>query len=393
MGRILTTSSFATAMPFGNGIVRLFKSSGTFVVPAGIKKLRVSCLGAGSGGLTSCHASSGVSYPNYGGSGGGFSSKVIDVSPGDTFSYTVGAGGVGRRQYAGVTILQAATAGGASSFGSVISATGGSVATSGSGAGSPGVVGTPGQGIGGDINYNGGRSGILQTGSLLPSGAFNFPYALGGGAGGHFYGDGGNGGDLYSIDNSNINAYQVKGAATGGGGAGGNNGGNIRGYAGYTDQYFASGGGGVGSAAATPATAYSTFPGGNSNTAYESYSGEDATAVPAIPAWNLLLPLLGAGQKSLLASNAWNGSGAVARGAGTAGALANPSYLGAITASSALVIGGGGAAVNTTNTDAYNATGGNGGYGGGGGAACAGSGLNLYITGGNGGQGLVMVEF
>lgn len=402
MGRTISASNPALAsnpafasMPFGNGIVRVFKESGTFVVPAGVRKLRVSVLGGGSGGLSSCHSTSASSYPNYGGSGGGFSSKVIDVSPGDTFAYTVGAGGVGRDQYAGINILQAATAGGTSSFGSVIAATGGGVPTSGS-PGVPGIVGAPGEGQGGDINFSGGRSGTIQAESVLATSGqhiFIFSHALGGGAGGHFYGNGGNGGDLYSIDNSNINAYQVTAASTGGGGAAGNNGGAIRGYAGWKDQNFASGGGGTGGAATTPTTIYSQFLGGAPNTSFETFFGEDSTAVPIVPAWNLLLPLLGGGQKASFASNAWTGSGAVARGGGTAGVLVTPSYPGAITASSALVIGGGGAAVNMTNTDAYNATGGNGGYGGGGGAACGGSGLNLHIRGGKGGQGLVMVEF
>ena len=395
MGRQISASNPAlAAMPFGNGIVRVFKESGTFVVPAGVRKLRVSVLGGGSGGLSSCHASSGVSYPNYGGSGGGFASKVIDVLPGDSFAYVVGAGGNGSFQYKGVTITQAASAGGTSSFGSVVAATGGGVATSGLTV-APGTVGAPGEGQGGDINFNGGRSGIIQEESVLATGGhklFIFPHALGGGAGGHFYGNGGNGGDLYSIDNSNISAYQVKTASTGGGGAA-NNGGNIRGYAGWNDQYFASGGGGTGGAATTPTTTYSQFLGGAPNTSFETFSGEDSTAVPIIPAWNMLLPLLGGGQKSLLANNAWNGSGAVARGAGTAGALALAAYASPITAPSALIIGGGGAAVHLNQADFMNPTGGNGGYGGGGGAACGGSGLNLYIRGGNGGQGLVMVEF
>lgn len=396
MGRLLSVSESAASagMPFGNGVVRVFKASGTFVVPPGINQLRVSVLGGGAGGLASCHASSGVSYPNYGGAGGGFASKVIAVSPGDSFAYVVGAGGNGMKMYNGTTVTVVATAGGTTSFGSELSATGGGIATRGTIA-SAGIAGTPGQGIGGDINCSGGRSGIVQASCIEVGGQqyFRFAHALGGGAAGHFYGNGGNGGDLFSIDNSNTNAFQVIGAATGGGAAGGGAGGSLRGFSGVADLVWASGGGGVGGSAGTPANGYITTCYGGQGSGAESFAGEDTSAVLPLPGWHLLLPLLGTGQHVTRGSTAWAVAGAPARGAGTAGVLALSTHASTIAASSALLIGGGGGAVHLNPADTMYATGGAGGFGGGGGAACAGSGMNTYIQGGAGGQGLILVEF
>ena len=92
-----------------------------FTVPKGVKKIRAFVVGAGGLG------------------GGGYSEKVIDVVPGQVFSYTVGAGS------------SYPVSGSTSSFGGLISATGGS---------KNGGVGT-----GGDINFTGG-SGTALGGSV-----------------------------------------------------------------------------------------------------------------------------------------------------------------------------------------------------------------------------------
>lgn len=400
MGRLLSASESgaAASMPFGNGIVRLFKSSGTFIVPSGIRQLRVSVLGGGAGGLAAVQGGNNINwYPNFGGAGGGFACKTIDVTPGDSFAYVVGAGGAGMRVYSGNVILTTATSGGTSSFGSVLSATGGGVAAPSASAGGR-IVGTPGQGVGGDINHSGGRSGIIQASCIGLAGAvqtFTMPHALGGGAGGHFYGSGGSGGDLVTIDNSTAGStpYQVIGAATGGGAAGGGNGGAVRGFSGLADLVWASGGGGVGGNAGTPANGYITTCYGGIGAGAESFSGEDASAVLALPGWHVLLPLLGGGQHVTRSATQWAAASAPARGAGTCGVLALATLAASISAANALLIGGGGGAVHLTSTDGFGATGGAGGYGGGGGAACAGMGLNIYSTGGAGGQGLILVEY
>lgn len=384
MARSITQSAISGLMPFGNGVVRAYLVGDDFFVPSGIRLLRVSVLGSGSGGLSSSHSGGLAAWPNFGGSGGGFAMKTLDVSPGDSFVITPGAGGLGQR-HIGSTLIRAATAGGTSSFGAVISATGGAVATVGPHSGAPGVVGAPGEGFGGDVNFPGGRSGTIDATATLATSA----HALGGGASGHYYGAGGRGGDAV-----NISGTEVQSISTGGGGVGGCHGGDIDGDPGFPSQYLASGGGGTGGSAITPsAGGYTTFAGGVRNLAFSVFAGEDSAAVPYIPMWHLLLPLLGTGQGVEFSTDVWVPTNSPSRGAGTAGVLARVGNLSGLTASSALICGGGGAAVHLDTTNGLGAVGGNGGYGGGGGAACCNAGLSSLTYGGDGGQGLVVVEY
>ncbi|MFB2713714.1 glycine-rich domain-containing protein [Aeromonas veronii] len=144
-------------------------------IPEGWNKIRVAVVGGGGGGR--------LFGGNYGygggGSGGGYAEKVFDVTPGQTFTYTVGAGG------------DINADGGTSSFAAVLSATGGRTASSPSSSNSIGSAG--GVGIGGDVNNPGGRGG---SGYSDPKGG-----AGGGGASGHRYGAGGDGsnGELNSV--------------------------------------------------------------------------------------------------------------------------------------------------------------------------------------------------
>lgn len=144
-------------------------------IPEGWNKIRVAVVGGGGGGR--------LLGGNYGygggGSGGGYAEKAFDVTPGQTFTYTVGAGGGANAD------------GGTSSFAAVLSATGGRTASSPSSSNSIGSAG--GLGIGGDVNNPGGRGG---SGYSDPKGG-----AGGGGASGHRYGaggDGANGGQNYA---------------------------------------------------------------------------------------------------------------------------------------------------------------------------------------------------
>ena len=110
---------------FGNGLVQVFGSSGTWTVPDGVNNVRVRIFGAGGGG---------------GGGGGGFGLKTVYNLAGSgvtTVAVTVGAGGVGN------------AAGATSSFGAYLSVTGGGWTSSASSAG--------GASTGGDINYTGGQ--------------------------------------------------------------------------------------------------------------------------------------------------------------------------------------------------------------------------------------------
>lgn len=63
-----------------------FNADGTFVVPAGVTSITVQAFGGGGGG-----GGNFTSRP--GGGGGAFASSVISVTPGTSYSITVGAGG------------------------------------------------------------------------------------------------------------------------------------------------------------------------------------------------------------------------------------------------------------------------------------------------------------
>lgn len=152
---------------FGNGLWRVFSSNSTFTVPAGVSKLRVRVVGGGGGGKIG----------GAGGGGGGYAHGEFSVTPGDIYSVTVGDGG-----------LQGGD-GGTSSFGSLISATGGKGASGTASA-------TGGAGFGGDFQASGGASGASAgtggggAGSQLGNGGFTTAVAS------HCGGAGVNGGSV-----------------------------------------------------------------------------------------------------------------------------------------------------------------------------------------------------
>jgi hypothetical protein len=120
-----------------------FTSSGSFVVPSCINQVEVEVWGGGSGSFASVSA-----MPSGGGSGGGYARKLITgLVPGQIIPVVIGAGG------AFGTTTGAAGAGGTSSFGSLVSASGGqlnqyaTLANPGNGATPPGV------GVNGDVNF------------------------------------------------------------------------------------------------------------------------------------------------------------------------------------------------------------------------------------------------
>lgn len=137
---------------FGSGAWRFFGEPGNYnwTVPAGVSKIRVRVLGGGGGAGTNAA----------GGGGGGYAHGVFDVTPGATYSIVVGARGSGGAD------------GGTSSFGALISATGGKGSPAGSTVSAAGGVG-----VGGDFRASGGASGAVA--------------GSGGGGAGSQLGDGG----------------------------------------------------------------------------------------------------------------------------------------------------------------------------------------------------------
>lgn len=161
---------------FGTGLIQLFAQNGsyTWTCPTGISSVRVRVWGAGAAG--------GSSNANAGGGGGGFAMGTYTVVAGTAYGVTVGVGG-----------YNGGEAGGSSSFGSFISATGGS-------GGNDSSAHAGGTGSGGVINYEGGST--------------NGGYCGGGGAG-SLFGHGGNG--AYSNGNYVIRNPGPVTAGSGGG--------------------------------------------------------------------------------------------------------------------------------------------------------------------------------
>lgn len=143
---------------FGSG-VQTFAQSGAFVVPAGVMQVEVEVWGGGSGSFASTSTA-----PSGGGSGGGYARRrITGLTPGQSVPVTVGSGGS-----AGGIGGPLPGAGGTSSFGTYVSATGGSLNAQAT-TGSPQNGATPsGVGVNGDFNAGGsnGQAGISNVGGI-----------------------------------------------------------------------------------------------------------------------------------------------------------------------------------------------------------------------------------
>lgn len=110
-------NDFSTIIPFN--------SSSTFTVPPNVTRVRVRCWGAGGSG----GGSTNMAFPGGGGGAGGYGEGAYTVAPGTVIPVTVGVG-------------TAATAGGTTSFGTFLTASGGGLG----GSGGTGAVGAGGLG-------------------------------------------------------------------------------------------------------------------------------------------------------------------------------------------------------------------------------------------------------
>ena len=177
--------------------MQVFSSSGTFTVPVGVSRIMVDVWGGGGGG--------GSGYANYSGGGGGgsgYGRGVFVVTPGATFTVSIGTAGNPSQN------------GGSSSFGALISASGGSAGGNASAAAGAGVGGVGGTSLG-TFHANGaqGSGGASGTTSGTDS-------QCAGGAGGSAGGSGGGGGGGGRGHHLTANPGGA-GAAPGGGGGGG----------------------------------------------------------------------------------------------------------------------------------------------------------------------------
>ena len=126
----------------GFSSIQSYTSSGSFTVPAGVTRVKVTVIGGGGAGGSNTVA------PGGGGGAGGTSVAILNsMSPGTVIPVTVGTGGTASSGNTGGS-------GGTSSFGTYVSATGGLGGIGGTTYG-PMAGGAGGTGVGGTINNSG----------------------------------------------------------------------------------------------------------------------------------------------------------------------------------------------------------------------------------------------
>lgn len=171
------------ALSPGFSNMQVFTASGTWTVPTCVTKARVTVVGGGGGGGGS---------QGSGGAGGGVAIDIISgLTAGSVIDVTIGAAGI-----AGA-VGGDGVAGGTSSFGSYVSATGGAAGLEDSGVSSSG-----GTGVGGTLNITGqSGSGYISAGVAyggfgggVPGFGSSGTFADETGSGGTGYGAGGGGG-------------------------------------------------------------------------------------------------------------------------------------------------------------------------------------------------------
>ena len=185
--------------------------SGTWTVPCDVTAITIEIYGGGGGGGGRGGGSNGGFYDSRGGGGGGgggYTTITINVTPGSSFNYSIGAGGCGgsgqpdgedgdNGTNGGNTTFSGTDAGGSSVN---LTANGGARGTGGDGSeGSAGSGGAGGGASGGSTNTNGTAGSNGRGGNGGAGGAGGGPGGGGGAGGGDPGGSGGAGGILITF--------------------------------------------------------------------------------------------------------------------------------------------------------------------------------------------------
>lgn len=177
-------------------------SGGTFVIPANVTRIMVEVWGAGGGGGNG-FSSNGVTAIGGGGGGGAYCKGIFSVTPGTSYTANIGAGGAGSASSGGT-----GGTGGSSSFGGLLTASGGSGGgdspnpAAGQGQYGSGGAGA-GTGGGGAVNIariGGGNGQAGGVGAAGGTAALGGPGGMGhGGGNGNSPGGGGGGADPNNV--------------------------------------------------------------------------------------------------------------------------------------------------------------------------------------------------
>jgi hypothetical protein len=248
---------------------QIFSASGTWSKPSGTSSssmTRVVLIGGGGGGGAGRPNAAGSSNRKNGGSGGGGGALVLAEFPtsllSSTVSVTVGEGGPGGAASSNSSTFNVGTAGGSSSFGSYVSAPGGSGGIvnglSSNSAGGTGGTGTSSGGTGGSGSSGAATAGSVTTtegpggggGGGGTSGSTTTLYAPTAGGGVTFFSTSGGAAGTSAISPvAGTAGAQVAYSGTGGGGGGAS--GDNTGAAGGNGGLYGGGGGGGGGGVGT----------------------------------------------------------------------------------------------------------------------------------------------
>jgi hypothetical protein len=229
-----------------------FTSSGTFIVPNGVTMVDVLVMGGGGGGANGHQGGGGAGYVGVG---------TYAVTPGDMIAIIVGFGGLGANDCFGCNEIIGLTPGGASSFGTYLTASGGKVVTGINQGGQNGSSGGGGSCNSGPLGGAGGSGGSdgqpcvfggqpfgMGQGNYVPLLALfdeNILTAGAGGAGGTGTHAGGGGGGGILINGLGPSGGDGSAAFSARGGLGYGAGGGAGGYDGHLSPNRFAGGDGA----------------------------------------------------------------------------------------------------------------------------------------------------